>query len=195
MILDTINKLKRQSALTAMLLMCLGVMLLLCPEQYVSSLIMVAGYIMIVYALEQSLEFIVNNTSIMSYIWFITAIIVGLVGLAVLVFHEDVLNVLCWIFGVLLIVEGLHSIYYGFTFAKRSGRKGWSILVILAGILIFFGAVLLIGVIIFAFVEFPSAIILLRIIGVAILFCSLVSLLRLIWIRPIADKGGEDNGK
>ena len=106
MILDTITKLKRQSALTAMLLMCLGVMLLLCPEQYVSSLIMVAGYIMIVYALEQSLEFIVNNTSIMSYIWFITAIIVGLVGLAVLVFHEDVLNVLCWIFGVLLIVEG-----------------------------------------------------------------------------------------
>ena len=51
MILDAITKLKRQSALTAMLLMCLGVVLLLCPEQYVSALIMVSGYIMIVYAM------------------------------------------------------------------------------------------------------------------------------------------------
>lgn len=191
MIFDTIEKLKRQSALTSILLMCLGVVLLLCPEQYVSALIMISGYIMIVYALEQGLEFLVNNTTLMSYITLILAVLVGLVGLAVLVFHEDVLNVLCWIFGVLLLVEGIHSIYYGFTFAKRSGRKGWSILVILACVLILFGLFLLAGVIIFAIIGLTSPVFLLRAIGIAILFCALVSLLRLIWIKPIAKDGGK----
>ena len=191
MIFDAIEKLKRQSALTSILLMCLGVVLLLCPEQYVSALIMISGYIMIVYALEQGLEFLVNNTTLMSYITLILAVLVGLVGLAVLVFHEDVLNVLCWIFGVLLLVEGIHSIYYGFTFAKRSGRKGWSILVILASVLILFGLFLLAGVIIFAIIGLTSPVFLLRAIGIAILFCALVSLLRLIWIKPIAKDGGK----
>ena len=191
MIFDAIEKLKRQSALTSILLMCLGIVLLLCPEQYVSALIMISGYIMIVYALEQGLEFLVNNTTLMSYITLILAVLVGLVGLAVLVFHEDVLNVLCWIFGVLLLVEGIHSIYYGFTFAKRSGRKGWSILVILACVLILFGLFLLAGVIIFAIIGLTSPVFLLRAIGIAILFCALVSLLRLIWIKPIAKDGGK----
>lgn len=44
MIFDAIEKFKRQSALTSILLMCLGVVLLLCPEQYVSALIMISGY-------------------------------------------------------------------------------------------------------------------------------------------------------
>ena len=197
MILDAIAKLKRASALTATLLLCLGVVLLLCPEEYISTLIMVSGYIMIVYAMEQTLEFIVNRTSVMSYIWFILAIIIGLVGLAVLVFHEDILNVLCWIFGILLLVEGIHEIYYAFTFAKRSGRKGWSVLVIMALVLVIFGLILLAGVIVFSIIKLESPLFLLRIIGLATLFSALVSLLRIIWIRPIADnkKGGENDGE
>ena len=124
MLLDALSKIKRQSILTAILLMCLGIMLLLCPEEYITTLIILSGYIMIVYALEQTLEFLVNSTTTMSSILFIIAVVVGLVGLAVLVFHEDVLTVLSWIFGLLLMVDGIHSIYYAFTFAKRSGRKG-----------------------------------------------------------------------
>ena len=195
MILDALTKLKRQSALTAMLLMGLGVVLLLCPEQYISALIMIAGYIMIIYAMEQALEFLVNNTTVMSYITFILAVVVGLVGLAVLVFHEDVLTVLCWIFGLLLILEGLHSFYYGFTFAKRSGRKGWSILVILAAVLLLFGIFLIAGVIFFSFVDFATPGFLMKAIGFAVLFSALVSLLRLIWIKPVDKNGGEENGK
>lgn len=193
MIIDAITKLKRQSILTAILLMCLGIVLLLCPEQYVSSLIMVSGYIMVVYALEQGLEFLVNNTTVMSYIMVIIAVIVGLVGLAVLVFHEDILNVLCWIFGLLLILDGVHSIYYGFTFAKRSGRKGWSLLVILASILILLGLVLIVGQVVFFFSEFTTLMFLMKIIGVTVLFAALVSGIRLLWIWPV--KGGEEDGK
>ena len=54
MLLDALSKIKRQSILTAILLMCLGIMLLLCPEEYITTLIILSGYIMIVYALEQT---------------------------------------------------------------------------------------------------------------------------------------------
>jgi uncharacterized membrane protein HdeD (DUF308 family) len=193
MLLDALSKIKRQSILTAILLMCLGIMLLLCPEEYITTLIILSGYIMIVYALEQTLEFLVNSTTTMSSILFIIAVVVGLVGLAVLVFHEDVLTVLSWIFGLLLMVDGIHSIYYAFTFAKRSGRKGWSILVILSSVLVVCGVALLTGSLVFTIYHFTKIVFLLRIIGFAILFSALVSGLRVIWLWPAKNGEGDES--
>ncbi len=192
MLLDAVSKIKRHSILTSILLMCLGVVMLLCPEKYVSTLIMVAGYGMIVYAMEQALEFIGKKGSLMSSITFVISIVVGLVGVAVLVYQEDVLKVLSWIFGLLLIVEGGNSIYYAFTFARRSGRKGWSILVIVASVLIIAGILLILGVIFFSFAAFRTPVFLMKLIGVAVMFSAIFSVLRLLWIWPV-KKGGEEN--
>ena len=82
-----------------------------------------------------------------------------------------------------------------FTFAKRSGRKGWSVIVILAIIQLLIGCSLLVGVILFHFVDFATPLFLLKIIGLTILFSSIASILRLIWIKPIDARGGDKDGE
>ena len=192
MLLDAVIKIRRQSILTAILLMCLGVVLLLCPERHIETLVMFSGYAMIVYTLEQTLEFLTGSRSVMSYITFILALIVGLVGLAVLVFNEDVLYTLCWAFGLLLLVDGGNTFYYALTFAKRAQRPGWSILVILSAILIIFGVALIVGIIYFNHSSLASPLFLMKIIGSAGFFCAIVSAVRLLWIMP-AKKGDDVN--
>lgn len=192
MLLDAVIKIRRQSILSSILLACLGVILLMCPAQHISTLVMFSGYAMIVFTIEQGLEFLTGSRSVMSYITFVIACIVGLVGLAVLVFNQDVINTLCWAFGVLLIVDGGNSFYYAFTFAKRAQRPGWSILVIMAVLLILFGAALIVGVIYFTHSVLESPLFLMKIIGSAVLFCALVSAVRLLWILPVKE-GGEAN--
>ncbi len=192
MIVDALVKLKRQSIIISILFLCLGITMLVCPENCVSALIMVAGYIMIIYSLEKVLEFLGSSGTLMQSISFIVAILVGMIGLAVLVFHENVLNVLSWIFGLLLILEGGNGIYYGFTFAKRSGRRGWSVIVIFASILVIAGIVLILGEIYFSFKAFKTTMYLMKMIGVALMIASAVSALRIIWTKPSKDGGEED---
>ena len=194
MILDALIKIKRQSIIISILLMCLGIVMIGCPEKFVSSLIMISGYVMVIYAMEKTLEFLGGSGSIMQSISFVIAIIVGMVGLAVLVFNDNILSVLSWIFGAILILEGGNDFYYAFTFARRSGRSGWSILVIFALILIAAGAGLIIGQIYTSFAAFKTAPSLMKTIGVALIIASVISALKLVWISP-AKNGGDENGE
>ena len=44
MLFQSLDKLKRQSILAAILMMALGVIMLICPESYVNTLVVTAGY-------------------------------------------------------------------------------------------------------------------------------------------------------
>lgn len=191
MLFDAMTKIKRQSIIISILLMCLGMVLIVCPEEYVSALIMLAGYIMIIYAMEQSLEYIGGRGSLIQSISFIIAVFIGLIGLAVLVFHENILNVLSWIFGVILLLEGGNDLHYSFTFARRSGRSGWSILVIFALVLIASGVGLVTGGMV-SHAAFQSPVYLMRLIGVALLAAALIGALKILWIKPAKDGGNKD---
>lgn len=192
MLFDAMTKIKRQSIIISILLMCLGMVLIVCPEEYVSALIMLAGYIMIIYAMEQSLEYIGGRGSLIQSISFIIAVFIGLIGLAVLVFHENILNVLSWIFGVILLLEGGNDLHYSFTFARRSGRSGWSILVIFALVLIASGVGLVTGGMYVSHAAFQSPVYLMRLIGVALLAAALIGALKILWIKPAKDGGNKD---
>ena len=194
MILDTLIKVKRQSIIIAILLMGAGIVMLLCPEKYIPSLIMVSGYIMIIYAMEQTLEFLGGENTLMQCISFVLAIIVGLVGLGVLVFHEDVLSVLSWIFGLVLVLEGKSNLHYAFRFAKPSGRQGWSILVIFGLLLLAAGVMLIVGEMVFTFAAFEKTKHMMRMIGIALLVTSLISVLKILWINP-KNGGGESDAE
>lgn len=107
------------------------------------------------------------------------AIVLGLVGLAVLVFDESILKILGWVFGVVLVIQGIEHFYNAVMYVKPSGRKGWwflaimSVLLFAAGILIFLNP----------WWDTPRA--LLKVIGVILLFNAAVDMIRLIWIWPI----------
>ena len=190
MLFDSLDKLKRNAIMSAILLIALGAIILICPEAYIPSLMLLFGYVLVVVAIVMILNFFAGKKSLMEYLKFCGALILGIVGICVLAFRSDVLRVLGWLFGFLLILDGGRTLLHSFTYARRSRRNGWWILTILSLLLI------AAGIILFANPWWDTPDMLMKVVGCTVLFSALVSCIRLIWTWPIKNaKGGSDDGE
>ena len=182
MLFQTLDKLKRQSILAAILMMALGVVMLICPESYVNTLVVTVGYGMIVFALVEMLEFVASRKALIHYILFTGALIIAILGVFILIYNQDLLKALGWLFGFVLLQDGLFTLLNALLFARRSNRKGWWMLVVLAV------ALMALGVLIFLNPWWNSPSLLMKVIGGALLFSAFVSALRLVWIWPFKNE-------
>ena len=182
MLFQTLDKLKRQSILAAILMMALGVVMLICPESYVNTLVVTVGYGMIVFALVEMLEFVASRKALIHYILFTGALIIAILGVFILIYNQDLLKALGWLFGFVLLQDGLFTLLNALLFARRSNRKGWWMLIVLAV------ALMALGVLIFLNPWWDSPSLLMRVIGSALLFSAFVSALRLVWIWPFKNE-------
>lgn len=188
MLFQTLDKLKRQSIMASIIMMAFGVIMLICPESYVNSLVVTAGYVMIIFAVVHMLDFIAGKKALIHYIYFTGALVVAIFGIFILIYNEDMLRVLGWLFGLVLVQDGLFCLVNALTFARRSNRKGWWVLIVLSVLLICLGAV------IFANPWWDSPRLLMKVIGGTLMFSALVIALRLIWVWPFRnEEGGDEN--
>jgi len=178
MLFEELGKLKRSSIMTAILLGVFAIIMLMCPARYIDALVSVLGYGMIVLAAVLILQFLSGKKSLINYIRLCGALIIALLGLAVLILDNIVL-VIGVVFGVALIADGIISIINAWMYARRAQRKGWWVLVLLSALLIVAGLVLLVN----PWWGDPKK--LFNAIGVMLLFSSLVSIVRLFMIWPI----------
>ena len=186
MLFESLDKLKRNSILSAILLVFLGAVIMLCPKAFIPSLMLAFGYTMVVIAIVLTLKFLSGNKSLMEYLKFTGALILGIVGIAALMYRSDMMRVLAWLFGFLLVVDGGRTLFHSLTYARRSQRKGWWVLTILSVLLI------ATGILIFVNPFWNSADMLMKIIGCAVFFSAIVSGIRLIWTWPVRN-AKEDN--
>ena len=187
MLFDSLDKIKRNSIFSAILLAALGVIMLLCPESYIGSFILGAGYLLVIAAMVLMLDFFTSKKCLMDYIWFVVALIILILGGCVLVFSGDIMTILSRLFGVLLVVDGGRTVFHAFAYARRSERKGWWVLVILSVLLMIAG----IGVFCNPFFSTPP--VLMKGIGGTVLFASIISGIRLVWTWPLrSTEGGEE---
>ena len=107
MLFDSLDKLKRNSILSAILLIFLGAIIIICPQSYIPALTLAFGYILVIIAIILVLGFLSSKKSLMDYIKFTGSLILGLVGVAVLAYRSDVMRVLAWLFAFLLILDGI----------------------------------------------------------------------------------------
>lgn len=190
MLFDSLDKLKRNSIMSAILLVFLGAVIIICPRAYIPSLTLVFGYALVVISIVLMLRFMSSKKSLMEYIKFSGALILGIVGLAVLVYRSDIMRVLAWLFAFLLVLDGGRTMFHSFTYARRSQRKGWWVLTILSVLLI------VTGVVLFLNPWWNTPVMLMKAIGCAVFFSAIVSGVRLIWTWPLRNsKGGNDDGK
>lgn len=189
MLFESLDKIRRNSIMSAILLIALGIIVLICPKEYVGFLILILGYILTIISIVMMLNFMSSSKSIMEYLKFTAAIVLGIVGLCVLIFRHDIMNALAWLFGFLLILDGARTLFHSFTYARRSQRQGWWILTILSSLLIIAGLALFIN----PWWDTPDK--LQKVIGGTVLFSSLVSIIRLIWTWPLKRVKGEDNNE
>ena len=187
MLFQTLDKLKRQSILATIIMMALSVFMLICPESYVNTLVVTVGYGMIIFAMVEMLEFIASKKALIHYIIFTGALFIAVLGLFILIYNQDLLKALGWLFGFVLVSDGLFSLLNALLFVRRSNRKGWWILIVLAVVL------MALGVLIFLNPWWDSPALLTKIIGGALLFSAFASALRLIWVWPF--KNGKESAE
>jgi uncharacterized membrane protein HdeD (DUF308 family) len=178
MLFEELGKIKRSTIMTSIIMVAVGIVMIMCPPEYVNSLVAVLGVGMIVFATVWILDFISGTKSLINYIKLTGALIVLLIGLAVLIF-ENIVLIIGIVFGLALIIAGGIGIFNACTYARRADREFWWLLVVLSGILVILGLMILINP------WWSEPVRLFDVIGVALLFSSVVSIVRLYITWPI----------
>ena len=192
MLFDSLDKIRRGTLLSAILLIALGLVIMICPVSYIDSLILAFGYGLIVVCIVMLLEFFTSKNMLVEYLNLIVALGLGIVGLCVLLFRDDVMTTFAGLSSFLLLLHGILTLRFTVTYVKRSGKKTWWILAILSCMLI------ACAVILFFNPWWRTPDMLAKVIGIAVFFSASVSVIRLIlaWPRTTTkeEKGGENNG-
>ena len=102
MLFQSLNKTKQSSVVISMILMALGLVMIICPAQYTSSLIDALGFCLLILSLVMIMDYMISKKVLFNVVKLTMAIVLGLVGLAVLVFDDSILKILGWVFGVVL---------------------------------------------------------------------------------------------
>ena len=136
MLFEALGKLKHQIIISSVLMMILGLLLLIIPEQYDGILIHILGYAAILLGAVMVWDFIGGNRKLKDFILFIVALLLMVLGIYVLVSGDSTLVVLSVFFGILLIIDGLHSAVHAWMYARRAGKKWWWLLLLLCMLLI-----------------------------------------------------------
>ena len=178
MLFQTVDNLKRQSIMISIVLMAVGIVMIICPQRYEMTLTSALGYVLVVTGSVWVLEFIASNKTLIRYIYFTIALILVIAGLCVLFYRHDILRVLGWLFGLFLILDGAYGIFNAMTYARRSSRAGWQVLVVLCAVLVALGILLIFNP------WWDSTHKLFLAIGVMLLISSAVDACKLIWIWP-----------
>ena len=181
MLFQELGKLKRSSIMTSILLAGFGILMIICPKQYVNALVATLGYGALVFAAVMVLEFISGKKALMNYIYFTGALILALLGIAIVAFETDVVRIVGLIFGVVLVGDGTVGIVNAWMYARRAGRKGWWVLIVLNVLMILCGLVVLVN----PWWNEPTM--LFDVIGGMLLFSSIVSIVRLFYLWPVRE--------
>ncbi len=189
MLFESLDKIRRGTLLSAILLIALGIIIMICPVSYIDSLILAFGYGLVIVCIVMLLEFFTSKNMLVEYMNLIVALGLGIVGLCVLLFRDDVMTTLAGLSSFLLLLHGIFTLRFSVTYGKRSGKKTWWVFALLGCILI------ACAVILFFNPWWNTPDMLVKVIGVAVFFSASVSVIRLIWAWPrtttAEEKGGE----
>ena len=182
MILQALDKIKQQTIISSLLLMIVGLLMLIIPVQHDEILVEILGYIILLVGGVMVWDFIAGRKRLPDCIFFTIALLLVVLGIFVLISGDDVLTVLSVVFGILLIVDGLHSTVHAWMYARRSGKKWWWILLLLSI------SLMIAGIVIFNNPWWHTQHSFVKVIGGVLLYGAAVGIIRLILVWPIRTK-------
>lgn len=179
MLFQELNKLKWNTVMSAIVLITIGIFMIICPEEYVVTMIGALGSILLILSVLGVFDFIGSNKALIHYVYLTGWLILAIVGSAILFFEINSLYTISGLFGVFLILIGIGNVVSALSYSRRAGRKGWQILIPLALMQVVSGVIVLVN----HWWNTPGK--LFKVVGVMILFSSMISALRLIWVWPL----------
>ncbi len=184
MVFEGLDRIKRSALQTSIVLMLFGNTLLILPTDILPMLNQVFGFVLLVYAVLCIFHFLASKKALIHYIYLTIGLFGGMLGIMFLAMQEIFISIMIVFVCLFPILSGVYGIYHALVFARRSGRRGWWILIVLSAILIVFGGF------IFYNPWITSNVGTLRTIGGTMTYTSIVSVLRLIWLWPIKRAEG-----
>lgn len=145
MLFNELDKVRRHIIMMSIIFMFAGFALIEVPEDYLGFIGGGAALAMLVWSVVMILEFVEGRKSLIAYIKLFGALSAMLLGLALLVFDGFFLWLLATLTGVLPIFVGSFGVYYVVVFARRSGRRGWRIPLVLSLLLIAYGVLVIVN--------------------------------------------------
>ena len=186
MLFNELDKIKRSAVMSTIVLIFVGNILLVTPEGYISVIGGALGYGLLVTGCMVLFHFIGSRKSLIHYIELTLGLFAGLLGVMIFVFDNLILQMLSWFVGLIPIVLGIYGIGHALIFARKTGRKGWWILILLSAVLLVFG----IFTCIHPWVNSPRAV--MQVMGGILMYSAVGSVLRLIWLWPIKQEQGDN---
>lgn len=186
MLFKRLDKIKRSSIMMTIVFMFIGFILLLLPEAYIPFLNDALAVLMLITCAQAVMNFISSSKALIHYLRLSGGLLIGLFGFVFLVYDGFFVTALYWLVGTIPILLGFYGIYHALAFARRSGRRGWWILIAMSGMLLLFGAVNFMN---------PWAYSIgaqMKVIGGTMAYSALVSALSLIWVWPFRQYEEED---
>ncbi len=178
MLFDSLDWMKRSTIMLTIVLMFVGWALLLMPGEYVPFLSSALGFFLLVSAVVSVLTFAESSKALISYVRLVGGLLGGTVGLMLYLIDGAFVALLTILMTVVPVVLGLYGIFHAFAFARRSGRRGWWVLVIFSCFLLVFA---LFGILNPWAGDLGGTI---KVIGGSIMYSALVTALSLVWIWP-----------
>lgn len=182
MLFQALDKIKQQTIISSVLLMILGLLMLIIPVRHDEILVEILGYIILLVGGVMIWDFIAESKKFSSYVFFVIALLLVLLGLFILLSGDDILLVLSILFGILLIIDGIHSTIYSWLYARRAGRKWWWVLLLLSITLV------VAGIVIMNNPWWNTAHSFVKVIGGVILYAAAVGFIRLVLVWPLRAK-------
>jgi len=184
MLFEGLDRIKRSTIMTTIVMIVAGCIMLVLPSEIIPYLSALGGFVFLVAALVSVFDFLSSKRALIHYIYLTIGLLVGMLGVFFLIFENFFVNMLTWLVCLFPVAGGLYGIYHALTFARRSGRRGWWILLILSTVLIVFGG--------FAFYNpwYDTTESTMRIIGATLMYTSVVNILQLIWLWPVRKENG-----
>lgn len=179
MLFEVLDKLKQQTVISTILMMVLGLFMLVIPVEYDGTLVHILGYVIVLLGSVMVWDFIGGDKKLVSCILFTFALLLILLGIYILASGDDILKVLSVLFGLLLIIDGLHSAVHAWMYARRARKKWWGVLLFLSILLIAAGVIILNNP------WWHTAHSFVKVIGGIILFAAATGFIRLVLVWPI----------
>ena len=178
MIAQELGKLKRRLIMRAIEMMALGIIMIICPEEYVVTMIGTFGSLLVIASILGVFEYLESEKNLVDYISLTVALLIGIAGTVIEVFEVHSFVVISIIFGIYLILNGLFTGFNAMSHQKRNGRVYWQSMCFL-GI-----TQIVCGVIILAHPWWDTYVGMFNAVGCMLLYSAFVSILLLAWIWP-----------
>ena len=178
MIVQELSKLKRRLIMSTIELMVFGILMIICPEKYIVTMIGAIGAVLMIMAMLGVLEYLGSDKNLMNYISLTVALILGIIGTVIQVFEVHSFVAISNLFGIFLILSGIGILLNARAQMKRTQHRHWQVMCVLALIMVACGLIL------FVHPWWNTHVVLFNLVGVMMLYSAFVSLLLLVWIWP-----------